>query len=67
MLVLSRKPGETIQIGEEVTLTVLEVHGSRIRIGITAPDHITVMRGELTSAVQIASGDVMSRVPNKPR
>ncbi len=47
MLVLSRKVGETIQIGTDITVTVLEIQGSRMKIGISAPTSQRVMRGEL--------------------
>ena len=47
MLVLSRKPGEKVVIGEDVILTVLEVIGNRVRVGIEAPDHVRILRGEL--------------------
>ena len=48
MLVLSRKPSEVLHIGDDVTVTVLEVRGSVVRLGIQAPQHIRVLRGELT-------------------
>lgn len=47
MLVLTRKIGESIQIGNEVTIEVLAVHGSRVRLGITASRSIGVHRAEL--------------------
>jgi carbon storage regulator len=47
MLVLSRKCGEKVVIGEGVIVTVLSVEGGRVRIGIEAPDHIPILRGEL--------------------
>jgi carbon storage regulator CsrA len=47
MLVLSRKPGEKILIGRDITVTVLEAKGNRIRIGIDAPEQIPVVRSEL--------------------
>ncbi len=47
MLVLSRKAGETIQIGSDITLTVLEIQGKRMKVGISAPANQRVMRGEL--------------------
>jgi carbon storage regulator len=47
MLVLSRKPGEKVKIGEDITLTVLAVVGGRIRLGIEAPDDVRVLRREL--------------------
>lgn len=50
MLMLSRKTTECVQIGDRVILTVLEVRGNRVRIGITAPKEITVRRRELPRA-----------------
>ena len=47
MLVLGRKVGEAIDIGEGVRVTVLAIKGNRVRIGIDAPDHIQIRREEL--------------------
>jgi carbon storage regulator CsrA len=47
MLVLSRKPGEQVVIGNNITITVVEVIGNRVRIGIAAPDDVRILRGEL--------------------
>lgn len=47
MLVLSRKPGEKVVIDGGITITVVEVIGNRVRIGIDAPDQIKILRGEL--------------------
>jgi len=48
MLVLTRKPGEEIVLPDQgVTIRLTEVRGDRARIGITAPDHIRILRGEL--------------------
>ena len=47
MLVLSRRVGESIVIGDEVTVTVLEVRGDVVRVGIAAPRSVTVHREEL--------------------
>ncbi len=47
MLVLSRKRGERIVLGEHVTVTVLDVQGSRVRLGITAPDEMPIRREEI--------------------
>lgn len=47
MLVLTRKIGETIQIGEGIQLTVLRVKGNSVRIGIDAPSNVRVRRGEI--------------------
>lgn len=47
MLVLTRKPGEKIRIGDEIVLTVIEIRGNRIKIGINAPSDVSIVRGEL--------------------
>jgi carbon storage regulator len=47
MLVLSRKLGETVRIGTEITVSVVEVKGSRVKIGIEAPRQFEIWRGEL--------------------
>ena len=47
MLVLSRKPGEKVVIGGHITLTVVDVQGNRVRLGIDAPDDVRILRGEL--------------------
>jgi carbon storage regulator len=47
MLLLSRRTGETIQTGDDITVTVLTVKGNQVRIGITAPDDVKIMREEL--------------------
>jgi carbon storage regulator len=47
MLVLSRKVGEQIQIGPDITVTVLRVDGKRVRLGIAAPSGYRILRSEL--------------------
>jgi carbon storage regulator len=47
MLVLSRKPGEQVYIGNHITITVVEIKGNRVRIGIDAPGDVSVLRAEL--------------------
>lgn len=47
MLVLSRKPNEKVVIDGGITITVAEVNGGRVRIGIEAPADVTILRGEL--------------------
>ncbi len=49
MLVLSRKAGETIHIGEDIRITVATVQGNRVRIAVEAPDQVLILRGELTN------------------
>lgn len=57
MLVLSRKIGEQLRIGGDITVKVLRVQGNRIRLGIEAPDGIRVMRGELNLWCDDAASD----------
>ncbi len=47
MLVLTRKLGEKIHIGANITLTVVEVKGNKVRLGIDAPDKLPIYREEL--------------------
>lgn len=47
MLVLSRKTGQTIQIGDNITITITQVKGKSIRVGVEAPAEIPIRRGEL--------------------
>jgi carbon storage regulator len=47
MLVLSRKKGERIHVGETIVLTVLGCHGSQVRLGIEAPQNVVILRAEI--------------------
>jgi carbon storage regulator len=47
MLILTRRIGEEIKIGEEITVAVLGVKGNQVRIGVQAPKHVEVDRGEI--------------------
>lgn len=52
MLVLTRKVNESIMIGDEVKVTVVEVKGDQVKLGITAPRHIAVHREEVYEEIQ---------------
>ena len=52
MLVLSRQRDETIMIGDEVEVTVVDIRGDKVRLGITAPKEITVHRKEVYEAIK---------------
>ena len=49
MLVLSRRPGEQVVIGNGITLTVVEVRGDRVRLAFDAPDQVRILRAEFLS------------------
>lgn len=68
MLVLSRKRNEKIVIGEEITVTVLEVRGDQVQIGIDAPRAIPVHRHEVYIAIHEGDdGDGESGDSNPPK
>ena len=52
MLVLSRQKDESIIIGDDVEVTIVDVRGDKVRLGITAPKHISVHRKEVYEAIQ---------------
>ena len=52
MLILTRKPGESITIGDDIKITVLDIKGSQLRIGIQAPKHLMVHREEIYLAIR---------------
>lgn len=52
MLVLSRKTEEKIRIGDDIVITVLEVKGNRVRLGIQAPPNCSIVRSELAARAE---------------
>ncbi|WP_406833073.1 carbon storage regulator CsrA [Pedococcus sp. KACC 23699] len=64
MLVLSRRPQESFRIGHDVVITVLEVSGDKVRIGIDAPAHVQVHRQEVYLEVQRANLEAASTSPS---
>jgi carbon storage regulator len=55
MLILTRRPGETILIGEDIEVRILEVRGNQVRIGIEAPETVKVLRAELADPPEEAA------------
>jgi carbon storage regulator len=52
MLVLSRKKGEKLLIGDEVAITVVEIDGDRVKLGINAPKGVKILRAELYEEIK---------------
>ena len=69
MLILTRRPVETIYIGDEVTVTVLGVVGNQVRFGIEAPRHIVIDRAEIherKKRAALANGNPGNAEPQGP-
>jgi len=62
VLILTRRPNETLVIGAEITVTVLGVKGNQVRIGVNAPKNVTVHREEIFERI-----NVEKRESNAPR
>lgn len=60
MLVLTRRANQSINIGHDIVVTVLEVRGDQVRLGIRAPREVEVYREELYAALQQANRDAAS-------
>ena len=60
MLILTRRVGETLMVGDDVTVTVLGVKGNQVRIGVNAPKDVSVHREEIYQRIQKEKAD------NKP-
>jgi carbon storage regulator len=52
MLILTRRPGESVKIDDDITITVLAIKGNQLRLGFTAPRHIAVHREEVYQRIQ---------------
>ena len=60
MLVLTRKTGEAIQIGDNIEIKVLSVQGDQIKIGISAPNNIAIHRKEIYLSIQESNNEAAS-------
>ena len=68
MLVLTRKPDQSIMVGDDIEITVLEVRGDQIRLGIRAPHNVAVHRKEVFEQIRIAHihADLTPAAPDNP-
>lgn len=65
MLVLSRLRDETIMIGDDIEVTIVDIRGEKVRLGISAPNHIAIHRKEVYEAIlrkSQASGNTIGHV-----
>ena len=63
MLILQRKAGESVSIGDEIEVSVLSVEAGRVRLAIQAPKSVSILRSELTTAAEVnreAAGEEVS-------
>ncbi|MCK4753031.1 MAG: carbon storage regulator CsrA [Planctomycetes bacterium] len=65
MLVLSRQKDESIIIGDDVEITIVDVRGDKVRLGITAPKEISVHRREVYEAIQREKAEKKSEEQKK--
>jgi len=64
MLVLTRKPGQSIMIGDGVEVQVLSVAGEKVRLGITAPRDVSIFRNEVYDRIEQEQGGGEEKEPN---
>lgn len=60
MLVLSRKKGETIMIGDQIEVKVISVEGDQVKLGILAPKSVKVHRSEVFEAIQLQNKEALA-------
>ena len=66
MLVLTRKKGETVMIGDDIEVMVLGGDGDSVKIGIRAPRHVSIYRKEVYLAIQEANREASKLIPAAP-
>lgn len=66
MLILSRRPGESVMIGDDVTVTVLAIKGNQVRLGFAAPQDVAVHREEVYERIRVERSTALSE-SRRPR
>ena len=66
MLILTRRVGESLMIGDDVTITVLGVKGNQVRIGVKAPKEVAVHREEIRNRIEEASAESEPKSSSDP-
>jgi carbon storage regulator len=65
MLVLGRKTDESLIVGSDITITILGIEGDRVKVGINAPKHITILRSEVRDR-QMRAAEVAGMATPEP-
>jgi carbon storage regulator len=65
MLILTRRVGETVMIGDEVSVTVLRVKGNQVRLGVNAPKNVSVQREEIFERMKLEAGDAVAHADDR--
>jgi carbon storage regulator len=63
MLILTRRPSESLKIGDDVTVTILALRNNQVRIGITAPKHVPVHREEIYERIRANRSEFQGEPP----
>ena len=67
MLILSRKPGETLLINNEIEVKIIEINGDKVKIGIQAPKDVKILRQELAQTMDSNKASATKMSPSKLR
>ena len=65
MLILSRKPGESLNINEEIEIKIIEINGDKVKIGISAPGNVKILRSELCQTMESNKDAATGVAPKK--
>lgn len=67
MLVLGRKTDESLIVGDDIVITILSIEGDRVKVGINAPKHVTILRSEVRDRQLRAAESAPTLLPSEPR